>query len=516
MIAFWPLLSNAQSYQQQFNSAVDLLDSNIYGAVQEFEIIRTDSIVPEVIRLNSSIILANICVNQGDINGLRTYKEDIQAYVNLHPEDSTTVDVLERFNYYEYELIQQSASFGERICGLWVSAESDFEGLPWFMMSIGHDEKGFWSALHTQSVISDYVRASSYTIISTYNIDINSSSSSIGLHFGRSWEKEARTNLAQSLTASAMQGERDAANYKARTGNYDIGTSLADIILLGIARNAAVAKTTYQLLDVELKELCPDIMKGYLYFQILVDRSDNVEDADNLKIMREIYLYRITPSDSIVFKSRRYQKEVPYISHLIDAKGFLGNYPSIDSHDVADQLAFATANSKKGKIDINRFNYFAYNALRAKIYKHLSEIKEDDDVDWVFYDLKYGPLGLGWTDGSFLYSFNLDSIEYDVTGDHNNYIIPHYEYREDFRGPYNRIGLTTPWFSKAEWLDSKIYLVSYRCYWMSFKRTPNGLLHERDFFPKETEKIFNKFKFATDKLIEKRKNKAGAYELEEL
>lgn len=70
-------------YQQRFKAAIAQLDTCQECAVEQLLEIKKAAFVPDLVRLNTTIVLANICVNKGDIESLDNLLSDIVQYTTL-------------------------------------------------------------------------------------------------------------------------------------------------------------------------------------------------------------------------------------------------------------------------------------------------------------------------------------------------------------------------------------------------------------------------------------------------
>ena len=128
-------------YQQRFKDAIAQLESCQECAVQQLLEIRSAQYAPEKVRINSTIVLANISVNTGNIESLDVFLKDIEQYLSQHPENVVVSSTLERLKGYRRELSQQQESFRDRLVGTWVTAEAyhissyPIHGFPFVILS---------------------------------------------------------------------------------------------------------------------------------------------------------------------------------------------------------------------------------------------------------------------------------------------------------------------------------------------------------------------------------------------
>lgn len=398
---------NSQSinYQQRFKDAIAQLDTCQECAVKQLLEIKAAQYAPEITRINSTIVLANISVNTGNIESLDVFMKDIEQYLAQHPDDKDVSATLERLKDNRSELSKQQETFRDRLVGTWVTAEAyhlrtyPVKGFPFNIIEIKKYDNGEFSATYYYRWDKNWIPAI------TDNIDIDGAHKAIGIHFGTEKMKKADSEYAQSLMASVQQNAKESAATKARTGHSDWGKDLGNIFLTLMAKNASVSKTTFLLHDYFLKELTPNILFGRYYYEYREDRSDGKYSNPETHV-RDIYLYRITPEDSItfVFPHKEGYYACKYNCHFKDFKEY------------KKQLPKGTKTSEK------EVNLEAYAKLRTKIMKHVSDL-EESHAEWVTGELEYGPLGYLWNDGYYMaYSVEAkkDTIFYD----------------EKYKGPY--------------------------------------------------------------------------------
>ena len=397
------------NYQQRFKSAVDILDSCQECAVKQLLEIKAAQYAPEKVRINSTIVLANISVNTGNIESLDVFLKDIEQYLSQHPENVVVSSTLERLKGYRRELSQQQESFRDRLVGTWVTAEAyhissyPIHGFPFVIMDIKRSEDGVFTATRYECWTNSKKDIPEHT----ENVDIDGSSKSIGIHFGTEKIKKAKTEYAQSLMNSVRQNAKESAETKARTGYSDYGKDLSNIFLTILAKDAATAKSTKMLRDFFLKELTPNILFGRFYYEYNEERSDGKEGESYQKV-RDLFLYRITPNDSITF----------VFPHNWGYWACKLNPHCADYNDIKGKLP------RNEKLSVKDLNLKAYSNLRHKIMKYVTTLNKEE-AEQVTAELEYGPQGFSWNDGYYV------ADEADAT-------LRKYSYDERFKGLYKR------------------------------------------------------------------------------
>ena len=123
---------NSQSinYQQRFKDAIAQLDTCQECAVKQLLEIKAAQYAPEITRINSTIVLANISVNSGNIESLDVFLKDIEQYLAQHPDDKDVSATLKRLKDNRSELSKLQETFRDRLIGTWVTAEANDDALP--------------------------------------------------------------------------------------------------------------------------------------------------------------------------------------------------------------------------------------------------------------------------------------------------------------------------------------------------------------------------------------------------
>lgn len=415
-------------YQQRFKDAVAQLDSCQECAVQQLLEIKSAQYAPETVRINSTIVLANVSVSTGNIESLDVFLKDIEQYIAQHPDDKNVSSTLERLKGYRSELGKQQESFRDRLVGTWVTAEAttQYKGIPipWIIIELHRRYDGSYTSLqinHFQGVET------------TDNIDIDATNKAIALHYGSEKIKEADTDYAKSLMNQVRYNATESAATKSRTGNSDWGKDLSNIFLTLMAKKASTAKANYKLYDYFLKEIAPNILLGKFFYWECTERSDGFIRKKG--ISRIAYLYRITPDDTICFTAPSSIKHLNRLDFFMPFK------------EIKKALPFM---KKYSEIE---WNLVAYDKLRNKIMKQIADL-DKTNAEWISNELKYGPQGYAWNDGYYL-STKENLNEY-IYHDHNDdYIL--YTYNEKYKGPYCRTG-------NHGWYDT------IRDYWKTFSR----------------------------------------------
>ena len=402
-------------YQQRFDEAIAQMDTCRECGVEALLALRKEAFAPEIVRLNSTIVLANVCLQEGDAEGLDICLTDIEQYVGLHSDDEEVKETLAQLRKWQTEMLKEQQDFRERLVGTWVTAETSVDllnekerGYPCHIVDIRYNDSTFVAQLD-RSLSWEYPTF-------TDNIDIYGAQKRLDIHFGTERKKEANTHKAQSLMNSVRENSQKAADYKARTGRTDHGTDIANIILMSMAKSASVARTYYHFHDLELKEIAPDILKGTWYYECKVERSDGGIDKANHRYVRQTYLYRITPEDTIGFALPK-----------VCAKKAEKN----GSYDVCDYLVDLKQLNKEGKkqmpegreLTVTEWNQNAYARLRAKIMERAKDL-DAADAEWVENEMEWGPKGYAWNDGHYATSPAL--------------LQDGYGYDEAYKGPYSR------------------------------------------------------------------------------
>lgn len=425
------------NYKQKFKSAVDVLDSCQECAVQQLLEIKAAQYAPEAVRINSTIVLANVSVSTGDIESLDVFLKDIEQYIAQHPDDKNVSSTLERLKGYRSELGKQQESFRDRLVGTWVTAETKLfykEGTPATVIEIKKNNDGQFSAISF-----NYYDKNS-TPKETNNIDIDGTHKTIGIHFGVEKVKEANIAYAQSLMNSVRINAMASAEVKARTGYSDWGKDFSNIFLTVMAKKTSIAKSSYAVTDYFLNELTPDILRGKVYYESGEERSDGKKYKD--QYVREFYLYRLTPNDSIIFATDKGYWIVRLNDHFDDFKTIKKNLP------------------KGKKLSLAEYNLETYSKLRNKVMNLVTNL-EKPDAEWITGELEYGPKGYAWNDG-YYYANERDAMN------------GNFSYDEKLKGPYKhkdpflRIRAGFSWV--VLW-DAWVYTI--HDYWKGFKREDN-------------------------------------------
>ena len=455
-------------YKQRFEDAVAQLDSCQECAVQQLLEIKAAQYAPEIVRINSTIVLANISVNTGNIESLDVFLKDIEQYLSQHPENVVVSSTLERLKGYRRELSQQQESFRDRLVGTWVTAEVggrhiyvEEEGAPAKVIEIRRSTTGELTA------ISYSYADKRFPPQETNNIDIDGAHKLIGIHLGTERMEKADTEYAQALMNQVRQNASESAATKARTGYSDWSKDFSNIFLTVMAKKAAVAKSSYNLTDYLLQELTPNILHGKYYHEFKEERSDGKTIKD--QSVREFYLYRIIPKDSIVFACDDAYWIVRLNDHFEDYKTIKKSF-------------------KKGeKLSREELNLKAYTKLRNKIMKHVSDL-DKADAEWVTGELEYGPQGYSWNDGYYV------ANERDAM---NN----KYSYDEKLKGPYKHNRSAIPIAGGWGWSMWKFaWELTMHDYWKGFKREDSQYVecfdYSKDFYGSGIPKLF---KMVSDK-----------------
>lgn len=469
-------------YQQRFKDAVAQLDSCRECAVEQLLEIKSASYAPEEVRLNSTIVLANISANVGDIESLNALTNDIEQYIAQHPDDKKVVETLDRLKGYRTELSKQQESFRDRLVGTWVTAEVDNwtgGGAPRKVIEIRRSADGELSA-----TIYSYA-GKSVIPEETNNIDIDGAHKKIGIHLGTERMEKANTEYAQALMNQVRQNASESAATKARTGYSDWSKDFSNIFLTVMAKKATIAKSSYTLTDYLLKELAPNILFGKYYYEFINENSEGKKAK--VHSVRDLYLYRITNEDSIVFScSRKY-----------------GYWPVLLNDHFEDYKTVKKKFPKGEKMSVEEYNLKAYERLRNKIMKNVGDL-DKADVEWVTGELEYGPQGYSWNDGYYVANYR-DAMDNK------------YSYDEKYKGPYKH---KRPWIKLSGYVSGVYYLTEWQFtmhdYWKGFKREENFKEYLdliKDFYGSGVPKYF-KMKSDIDSK-KKKKNKKEEEEDEE-
>lgn len=446
-------------YQQRFKAAIAQLDTCQECAVEQLLEIKKAAFVPDLVRLNTTIVLANICVNKGDIESLDNLLSDIVQYTTLHSDDTDVAATLHRLQKQRGELLKQQESFRDRLVGTWVAAEVDKLGLPWLRLSIGRDST-FWASIQDKSQMSFYLKKD---MLFTENIDINGLGKEIILHFGAERNKKSNTFMANIWREMATDNATAVARYKSNTGKTSLDGDITTIMLMSFAKNAAVAKTKYLLLDMQLTEVAPDILRGMVFYEQKTLRSDEKEDETDEKRMRTVYLYRISPQDKIYFSNKNREIEsFPYRTKM----GW--DVLPYDTLTIREQQKDALTKPDGKNFSIFKFNQISMKKLQSKIMNHIGEI-EPDVAERVTGELEYGPQGYAWNDGRYLNG--ISEIKWD------GYNVSSTAYDEKYKGPYMRKLYTfLPFYSYGSKWDYECAMwVTIEDFWKTFERRIDGI-----------------------------------------
>ena len=379
-------------------------------------------------RLNSTIILANVCANVGDIEFFDVLLQEIEQYLAQHPNDKDVATTLDDLRKNRMMLSEQLKGFRDRLVGTWVTAEANdwwAMGTPCEVIEIKKSPEGELKAIS----YSHYGKK--FKPQETKNLDINGENKRINIHFGTEKIKKANTALAQSLMNTVHQNAAASAATKARTGYSDWGKDMGSIIMTALASSAATSSATIALADYFLEELAPNILHGRLYSEYMYSTSNGTESSS--QHTRELYLYRIIPEDDIMF-----------------------SYPHNDGYWlVRFNRNFSDFNNlkkkfpKEEKMSSKKNNMIAYEKLRNKILRYVDNLDEKD-AEWVTNELEYGPQGYSWNDGYYVET-EADAIENK------------YSYDEKYKGPYKR---------NDKWMVVT-WIMTIQDYWKGFKREEN-------------------------------------------
>lgn len=450
-------------FQKSFDEAIELFESNQIEAVEKLQALKANSAIPEYIRLNCSIILADFALNEGNAELRDVSLREIESYLEQHPDDAevrATLDDLKE----QMQKNPTKETFRDRLCGMWVTAEATPDGYPWFIMSIGR-EPHFWARFHDKTSIAGLLDNDS---LMTENIDIFGAHRGINLHFGAGRNKKASSFSVNFYKGMAMDMAKSAATYRKKTGRVSASGEFGSLLFMALAKGASVSKKHFRMVDMEMTEIAPDVLKGRIFYEHKVERSDGEEDVEELRRTRELYLYRVVPSDSIQFmkNKRTYNVMTRQDSVLQEI--------CIPLEEQPKQWEYACKTPDKPKISTEKYNEYSYRLLQSKIQKRLPLLSTEDAM-MVEGELEYGPQGWQMGDGHYL--------KFDVLPGDYSFDKMVYGYSEDYVGPY-----------KIKYKGYFFPMSTFKDEYLDFKRTDKGF--EWDYSKEMFRLRFKKYKEA--------------------
>lgn len=433
----------SDDFQKSFDLAIELFESNQDNAVEKLQTLKSNSAVPDYIRLNCSIILADFALNEGNEELGDASLREIESYLAQHPDDAevrATLDDLKE----QIQQIPTKETFRDRLCGMWVTAEANSDGYPWLIMSIGR-EPHFWAKFHEKTYIAGLLDNDS---LMTENIDILGAHRAINLHFGAGRNKKASSFAVNFYKGMAMDMAKSAATYRKKTGSVSASGEFGSLLFMALAKGASVSKKHFRMVDMEMTEIAPDVLKGRIFYEHKVERSDGDEDVEEWRRTRELYLYRVAPADSIQFMRNRRTYNV------ITRQDSVFKEISIPLEQQPRQWEYARKAPDKPKISIEKYNEYSYRLLQSKIQKRLPLLSAEDAM-MVEGELEYGPQGWQMGDGRYL--------NFDVLSGYPYFDKIVYGFSEDYVGPY-----------KIKYDENYSPMSTFKDWAFDFKRTETG------------------------------------------
>lgn len=390
-------------YEQLLDSACVYLENNLIGEGETMLLdLEENQEAPERIRLNATLVLANLYVNLGEADRLQESLLILDDYLQQHPEREDIVEAYRKYEEIYSSLALYGPSFTERMCGLWVSPNCDEYGIPSIAVYIGQNSTGKYVAriIESCSLAMFLSTRGIYEEHKTLDLDFFGEKRKLQLFFGDEKLRKGDAALAAAGVAATNQLTRSAGqaiSAKNRKNTNSVGNAaghaavdLGGVFLQGLFTSMAVEKKYVKILEIDMQETMPDMVSAALRYEYRLQRSDgrNVHEKQE----RLFNLYKVTAADSIFFTTRSYnKKEKKRYCFGCPANSIIGY--SEEQAAILDKLRSVSLLQERE--DVYRFNQDAYKRLHRKIVDKLTSLPEEDlekaEKD-IAFDFKYAVL----------------------------------------------------------------------------------------------------------------------------
>lgn len=390
-------------YEQLLDTACIYLEKNM---IEEGESILMDleanQEVPERLRLNATLVLANLYVNLDEADKLQESLLILDDYLQLHPEKEDIVDAYRKYEKAYASIALYGTPFEERMCGLWVSANCDDAGIPSVAVEIGQDSVGKYRARLVECCSLARVLSAKdiYEEHQTPDLDFLGGERKLQIFFGDEKLRKGNAGLAAAGVAATNQitrsvGQAISTNNKKNlnsVGNIagHAAVNMGGMLVGALFASMAIEKKYVKILEMDMQEMMPGMVSAVLRYEYHLQSSDGKNEKGERR--RSFNLYQVTAADSIFFTTQRYdEKEKMRFCFGCVASMHMGYS---DEQKAALNKLRAGVPLKDEK-DMYCFNQDAYKRLHRKI-ADCSTLLPEEDLEKVekdiTFDFKYAVL----------------------------------------------------------------------------------------------------------------------------
>lgn len=350
--------------------------------------------VPQRIRQNVNIVLANLYADLGEAEALQSRLLMLKDYLQQNPGGEEMVALYNELSQVYASLLLYSDPFEERMCGLWVSANSiGLDGAPVLALAVYKDSTDNYVAEINKSCYfaKEFSTSDYYEKHLSNDLTFLGGRRQMSAFFGDERLRKSRPELAaagiaatnqltrsisQSISVKNKKNLNSVSNTLAQTANDVAGMALSAYIA-----SLAVAKNHVKVLEITCKEEIPGMLTAYLDYDYYLEQSNGKNSEEHYT--RRLNLYKIMPQDSILFISPSAKQWKPYIGCPVNwIQGF-----SDDEIAAIDKLGIR----KKEKAKL--FNKESYNKLYEKVRGNISQLPQEfvnDSIEKsIEFDFKY-------------------------------------------------------------------------------------------------------------------------------
>lgn len=302
-------------YEQLLDSACVYLENNLIGEGETILLdLEENQEAPERIRLNATLVLANLYVNLGEADRLQESLLILDDYLQQHPEKEDIVEAYRKYEEIYSSLALYDTPFTERMCGLWVSTCGDRYANPILALAVYQDSIGNYVAELNEGCYfsKELSTQDDYEKHTTSDLTFLGNSHLLSILFGDERLRKSRPELAVAGVAATQQFTRSMSQSISVKNRKNLNSvknnvehTLNDIggmAIEGFFRDLAIEKKHVKILDVLLQEIVPGMMlTADMVYDYRLQRSDGKNAKEHET--RKINLYKVLPQDSVFFIS---------------------------------------------------------------------------------------------------------------------------------------------------------------------------------------------------------------------
>lgn len=374
-------------YEQLLDTACAYLEKNL---IEEGESILIDlegnEEAPERLRLNATLVLANLYVNLGEADRLQESLLILDDYLQQYPDRKDIAEAYQKYRQAYVSLELYGTPFEDRMCGLWVSTYNDNRYCsPIFALAIYQDSIGNYQAeLNENCYFAKELSAQdNYEKHVTSDLTFLGDKHLLSVYFGDERLRKSRPELAAAGVAAAQQFTRSRSESISRRNKGNLNSvknsaehTINDLIGIGLqtyARSLAVEKKYVKMLEIMLREVVPGMMLTVdMAFDNHLERSDGKNSKEHET--REINLYKVLPQDSILFISPSDWTLMPNI--IACRKNWTSGFSDDEIIEMKNKTGkYSVRKRKLGYV--RQFNRAAYARLYKNIQEDINRISEE-------------------------------------------------------------------------------------------------------------------------------------------